>query len=341
MLPATFALYLSLFPAAAPAGGGAVDPSTIADLYRHSLAVAEETRQKVPGTSKPTFDLGRVHQRFGHDEEAVKLYREGLRMDPRHPEVLSRIGFMLSQSGRSSMDEALEAYREALRWDPQIENVHTRIGLILVHQGRHAEAVEEFRAEIHNRTADSLTYTVLGHALRDLKRFPQALQSYQEALRLNPEERGAHYGLAQVYQLLGRTGEEAAAREEFKRLKAREDQDSKEALIRGGNRPEELRRAALTYLDAAGTYLEAEKLDEAERCARAAVSFDPELEAAQRLLLDLFRRAGRADEAIAFAREVLAGKRTPRMLYHLAGLVLARGSAAEAAGLLEEAIRLG
>jgi tetratricopeptide (TPR) repeat protein len=327
-------LLLGLFGLAS----GELDPSRIEDLYAHSVAVAEETRRNVPGSSKPVFDLGRVHQRFGHDDEAVKVYREALQIDPHHPEILSQVGFVLSQQNR--MDEALAAYREALRLAPGIEDAHARIGLILVHQGRHAEAVEEFSAEIQNRTASPLTYTVLGHALRDLKRNREAIASYREALRLNPEERGAYYGLSQLYQQLGQSGEEASARAEFMKLKEKEAQSNREALTRGENRAEQLRKTALTYLEAAVSYAQAGKTGEAERRARAALKFDPAHEGALRLLFDLLHRGGRGDECVSLCREALARKRTTLVLYQLAGHCLEKDSPVEAAGLLEEAVRL-
>jgi len=82
---------------------------------------------------------------------------------------------MLSQKKLlDNYDEALGAFRERLRISPRDPDLHTRVGLVLFHQGRLAEAVEEFRKEIQNRTATVMTYLMLGHALRDLRMLPEA-----------------------------------------------------------------------------------------------------------------------------------------------------------------------
>src|SRR5262249_49840881 len=159
-----------------------------------SVKVAEETIRKVPGFAKPLLDLGQVHQRFQFDDRALEVYMLGLRMDPANYGFHSRIGFILSQTHH--IEDALKYYRDAPRLNARAPDLHHRIGLILMHEkGKLKEAVEEFRAEIQNRTAIPTTYTLLGHALKELQMYPEAIRSYREALRMNADETGASYGL--------------------------------------------------------------------------------------------------------------------------------------------------
>jgi tetratricopeptide (TPR) repeat protein len=322
---------------AQPAQLLAADPAQVQDLYGHAVEVAEETRRKVPAGSGPLFDLARVHQRFGFDDRALEAFRQCQKADPGHPEVLEQIGFLLSQR---FPDEALAAYREALRLDPKRAHARTRIGLILIHQGQLEKAVEELRAEVSNRSAGALTYLLLGQAQRDLRRYPEALGSFREALRLDPEERRAYYGLAQVHQSLGQKEEEGRARAEFLKRKEKEDRETQEAAKKGANRETLLRNVSLTYLDAARTYQESGLEAEAERSALASLRFHPQELNALKLLLDLLRRKGRVEEALARCREYVARARSPEPLYLLAGLCTEKQSFAEAAALLEEVIRL-
>jgi Flp pilus assembly protein TadD len=46
---------------------------------------------------------------------------------------------------------------------------------------------------------DAEGFNLLGYSLRNLKRYPEAIQNYQEALRLDPQHRGAHEYLGQTY----------------------------------------------------------------------------------------------------------------------------------------------
>ncbi len=342
MIPARLALAIagcsllgSLLGAAGLAGQG-VDPSQVQDLYGHSVHVAEETARKVPGFSKPIFDLGKVHQRFQFDDRALEAYRQGLRLDPDHPEILSRMGFILSQINR--MDEALKCYRDGLRLNPTEPDLHSRIGLILVHQGRLPEAVEEFRAEIQNRTASAMTYYVLGGALRDLRKLPEALRSYKEALRMEPHDTTALYGISQVHKLLGNREEELKALEGYQKWKAKEDESLREGTKKGGNRDEQLRLTALGYVDAAETYVMKDMKEDAEEALRTAILFDPSKPGVQRLLVDILRQEQKIDQALVEGQRLLASTREVSCLYLVAGLFIERRLFPEAAQLLEEAV---
>ena len=46
---------------------------------------------------------------------------------------------------------------------------------------------------------DAEGFNLLGYSLRNVKRYPEAIQNYQEALRLDPKHRGAHEYLGQAY----------------------------------------------------------------------------------------------------------------------------------------------
>ena len=46
---------------------------------------------------------------------------------------------------------------------------------------------------------DADGFNLLGYSLRNAKRYPEAIQNYQEALRLDPKHRGAHEYLGQAY----------------------------------------------------------------------------------------------------------------------------------------------
>jgi len=319
-----------------------VDPEKIEHLYEHCIQVAEETRRAAPSYPKTLFDLGEVHERFGFDDRAIETYREGLRMDPEHrdprqPKVLSKIAFLLRQR---KQDEAAETYRKALEIDPTYPGMHSGIGLIYYHQGRLKEAVRECREEIHNRTANYLTYHILGQALRDLEKYQPAILSFQEAIRMDPRGREAYYGLWQVYKVLGRRKEELATLEKFSKLKEEEDRQSDEITTKGGDRPKRLHLTALTYLDAAQTYRDLKQPDRTVDALRNCLRFDPSLLDVRRLLAETLRQQGRIDEAIEECQRCLKEKRTPDTLFLLAGLLTLKGLHGQAGSLLEEAIRL-
>ena len=326
---------LLLLRSASPAAQE-IDPAQITDLYAYNVKVAEETIRKVPGFAKPLLDLGQVHQRFQFDDRAMEAYLQGLRMNPRDYGFHARIGFILSQTNH--IDDALKYFREGLRLYPEAPDLHHRIGLILMHEkGKLAEAVEEFRLEIQNRTASPTTYTLLGHTLRDLGKFPEAIRSFREALRMNPEETGACYGLSQVYKLMGDRGEEQKALERYEKLKVKDDEVLREGTKKGGNRDEQLHLTSVTHLDAAQTYLLKDMKEDAEGALRAAIQFNPSQFAVHRMLIEILLKEKKADEAFIESQKLLAKSREEANLFQAAGLYTERRLFEDAGRLLEEA----
>ena len=313
------------------AQGTEVLPGATQDLRARSVGVAEEVLRKLPGNARVLRDLGKVHERFGSVDLAVKAYRESLKADPAQAGVLLDLGALLAPG---APEEARASYREALRLNPRLSEVHTRLGLLLAGEGRHRNAVDELREEIRNRSADARTYEALGRSLVALKTFPQAERSFEAALRLDRRSREAHLGLAQVWKALGRPADEARALAEAEKQNA--DGGGAPASAGTGRREEEV--AALTCLAAGETLLQAGFREDGRKLLGEALRFDPGLDGARKLLVEALRQDKQGDEAIARCREGLFLARTPERLYLLAGLLVEKEAHAEAVSLLDEVI---
>jgi Flp pilus assembly protein TadD len=60
-------------------------------------------------------------------------------------------------------------------------------------------AVARLEKYVKENPNDADGFNLLGYSLRQLKRYPEAIQHYNEALRLDPQHRGAHEYLGQAY----------------------------------------------------------------------------------------------------------------------------------------------
>lgn len=60
-------------------------------------------------------------------------------------------------------------------------------------------AVARLEKYTKDKPNDADGFNLLGYSLRQLKRYPEAIQNYKEALRLDPQHRGAHEYLGQAY----------------------------------------------------------------------------------------------------------------------------------------------
>jgi tetratricopeptide (TPR) repeat protein len=112
---------------------------------------------------------------------------------------------------------AIEASRMAVRLDPFDTDALEEQSVLLQQQERPEEAADALRAAIERDPHNYMPYLRLGtlqlYALDDLD---AAVESYRDALRLNPNATAAREALAQT---LIRKGDLGAAREEYEKLR--------------------------------------------------------------------------------------------------------------------------
>jgi tetratricopeptide (TPR) repeat protein len=112
---------------------------------------------------------------------------------------------------------AIEASRMAVRLDPFDTDALEEQSVLLQQQERPEEAANALRAAIERDPHNYMPYLRLGtlqlYALEDLD---GAVESYRDALRLNPKATAAREALAQT---LIRKGDMGAAKEEYEKLR--------------------------------------------------------------------------------------------------------------------------
>jgi tetratricopeptide (TPR) repeat protein len=92
---------------------------------------------------------------------------------------------------------ARAAYEACLAADPQHIEARINLGRLLHMTGRLADAERVYRSA---RKPESVLLFNLAVLLEDLKREPEAIVAYREALALDPELADAHFNLARLYE---------------------------------------------------------------------------------------------------------------------------------------------
>ena len=148
------------------------------DLQR-ALMYAEAAVQLDPAYVKGYDQLGLCYAGLNQPEEAVRAFREAIRLNQRQsrqsPWPAMNLGTLLLRMER--LDEAESSLRDSLSIDPRFPTAHLRLGQVLEKKDRLDEAMAEWR----------------------------------EAARLDPTYPEPHYALARVYR--GRQEQDAAERE--------------------------------------------------------------------------------------------------------------------------------
>ena len=271
-------------------------------IYRDVLA-------RFPQHPDALHFLGLLAHHRGHNEVAVDLMNQALRVAPRHAPCHGNLGNALLALGQ--LDAAITSYRRALTLERNFAEAHLNLGIALEAKGLLDEAVESFRQAIRIRPQYIEAHNHLGNALLRNGKLDQAMASYQQVLAIQPDYAEAHNNLGLVFQAQGLP--DAAIKSLQRALAIRPDYA--EAHNNLGSQFE-------------GQGLLAQALASYQR----ALALKPDLAEAHNNVGNLLQADGRLEESIASYQHALAIR--PNYADALNNL----GNALQAAGRLDEAV---
>jgi tetratricopeptide (TPR) repeat protein len=254
-----------------------------------------------------------------HDPEAAqRYYHQALQANPNDLEARNNLAAELSRAGR--YEAALEHYVLLLKRRPDQPAVQSNAGHACLKLGRHAEAARYFARLVELRPEDAAARSNLGLALHGAGRLDEAAARYREALELDSKDVETRTRLARV---LGDQGLQGAALEELREAVRVDPKQAKPRVVLGAM----LRERG--ELDAARVELE------------AALQLAPEdAEAHNHLGLVLLRQGRRADALQHFNAALRAQPDDPDTRLNHAFILAAEGRPGDAVREYREALRL-
>ena len=112
-----------------------------------------------------------------------------------------RKAIALHEAGQIERAESI--YRDLLRIDPRHTDALHLLGVTAHQRGRHQDAVDAIRQSIAVGGPTALSLCNLGAAFRELGRLEDAISGFREAIRLAPTFAGAHYNLSLALEAAG------------------------------------------------------------------------------------------------------------------------------------------
>jgi tetratricopeptide (TPR) repeat protein len=226
-------------------------------------------------TAGQTFDLAVSHHHAGRPDEAERLCRAVLAIEPDHFGATHYLA--LAANRRGQRDEAEALFRRAVTLKPSDVGARNNLGALLQTLGRANEAVAELTATLRLAPDNAAVHNNLGIAFAAQGRSEQAIAEYEKAVALNPRYIAAQDNLGNALAALGRHHEAIA----------------------------HLRRA-LDHVDAPSTHnalgaalLAVRAYEEAEQQTRRAVALKPDFAEAHNNLGFALVALRRPEEAIA------------------------------------------
>ncbi|MBN1980103.1 MAG: tetratricopeptide repeat protein [Chitinivibrionales bacterium] len=122
-------------------------------------------------------------------------------LNPKDAEAYKTLGDLSYDN--KDLNGALVAYREALRIDPGITGFYKRYAEIVIAKGQQDEVIKALSGIVGSGEADFGTYSTLGMIYLKKGTFQKAMEMYQKALMLQPQNIDALFALGECQEKMG------------------------------------------------------------------------------------------------------------------------------------------
>lgn len=176
-----------------------------------------------PDSVEKLTALGTIYGQHGDPEGALQPLKRAAELAPQSPQMQFNLALAYYQLNR--LEEAKAALRDPVaRW-PDVFQLNALYGGVLAKLGEDLPAYEVLRHahELNSQdaaTADLLFLSTmkLGYKSGEAGRLNEAMQYFEEAARMRPQEPEPHRGMAIVYEQTGHHSQAVAEQAEAERL---------------------------------------------------------------------------------------------------------------------------
>lgn len=128
--------------------------------------------------------LGLIHFKKGNLEEALSAYQKALEINPESSKLHCDLGIVYEKMG--NLNKAEEHFRKAYSLDQNPE-ASFNLAKIYFQNEKLEEALNYVQSSIQEDIRSASAYNLQGVILNKLGRYPQAIQSFKNALRFEPQ----------------------------------------------------------------------------------------------------------------------------------------------------------
>ena len=204
-------------------------PITVMAETEASLTVIDED-DTIPGPPNVSIPSSNIRERWndygiglllqGALRGAAEAFRRVITIDPDYADGPVNLARVLLQEG--DVDNAIPHLETALTLVPDLARAHFFLGSALRTLGRYDEALTHFQVARTQYPRDRVVLGEIGRVHFLERRFEEAIKTFQEVLRIDPEDLLAHYNLMLAYRGNGDTEQSAREQILYERFKADE-----------------------------------------------------------------------------------------------------------------------
>ncbi len=142
--------------------------------------------------------LSEIYEHQGRQIEMLEMLEQIIKISPNNPDRQTRLGKALL--GTERVSDAKKAFNKAMTLDAEAMAARTaEIGEAYLFHGLVEEAENAFKASLEANPGNVFVYNRLAIALRRQSKFTEAIEYYEKALTMDPNEEYLYYNLAMVH----------------------------------------------------------------------------------------------------------------------------------------------
>jgi tetratricopeptide (TPR) repeat protein len=188
---------------------GALDASE--EAYDTLLASHPDNAQVMEGIAE--LRLGQIEEARGRHDEALAWYAQALEIDPSYALAVEPVFIHRASTGDLVGAEALMG--AAARYQPLDADAQALHAAALGFLGRQSEALDAFDRALAITPNDFDLLYQSARTLQDLGRMPEAIERFTRAIAASPYDPSARFGRGATYAM---TGQNALSREDLVRV---------------------------------------------------------------------------------------------------------------------------
>ncbi len=170
-------------------------------------AKADEVKQKHYAYWYDHFMPGVTALKGKEYDEAQRLFRESIAIDPTRVEALSNLGFAYHKTGKT--EESLEAYAGVVAVDPQNVDAWLAMAEIQKELNRHEETIASLEKILEIEPQNKTALLGIADSYRELGDNAKALAAYDRASAAMPDDAGLLFQMAVIHYKDDRLAEAA------------------------------------------------------------------------------------------------------------------------------------
>lgn len=155
--------------------------------YAKALNVLSTGLEKFPDNAQLHFYYGTIYDRTGDKEKVIANMKKVIELDPNHSQGLNYLAFTWAEMNLN-MEDAEKLARRAVTLDPDDGYILDTLGWILFKRGNKKEALKYLEAASKFQPAVGIIAEHLGDIYRDLSMVDKAKSMYKKAVDLEVDK---------------------------------------------------------------------------------------------------------------------------------------------------------